>query len=813
MRPYIAIIFDAFKEAAQSRVLWVLLFVWTVLLAAISPFEIIQGTTIEIQPDQIMARSELIDVLTATSDGKGTAAQKAVWKSIKPSLKQRIVNRQKNNKGGNIPMGELAQGLNHALDSRELYSEDTWPPSVKKRGELGNLLSIESKDLTDSQLKQRNRQLIELAYPGILRRGDSSAIWIGYAGIKISDPLLVSKKAVQPFIEGWILKFILQFGLGIVGVFVGIIVTSNMVPDMFQPGSLHLLLSKPISRSLLLLAKFIGGTAFIGMNVSYILVAFYFLVGWRLQIWNAGILICIPIFIFIFMVYYSVSMLAGLISKNAIIAIAVTGLFWAFCTTLGTTFWVMRGIVTIMPELTSIQSAHGMVVGTTTDGKVEMWDKEKRIWQTAFGTATSDEAVIGPFWMEEQQAFLMGRPYRLPFGGLQSDAIRFQIARMPDLKDSEEPVAGSNNETAKKRTAKADEATAIEEEQQSDSLQDESEDAPLWSERRIDWAPELPPRTRRVIRWNDTVAALTERGIYQLNVDSLQVEPKPSVSFLGFALPVGRDSSSYEVVTANDWEPSQPMDFAVERSTNLFAVYTKGQIQFLSKNEKGLFQVIASKDLELDEGALALVAISDRRCIVATNKNGIFSVSLPNGENSLLESKPIDCDDKIVPRAVAVSPHDGSFVILSQVGKLYTVAPNGQTAVLENLPMQKRISSFSIDDDGYYWIAHDVRNVTRWDPINKKQLESYRPRWNVLETLYHTVVYPLYWANPKPAAVDSIIQYSLTNEDPFSVGRETTELTRPRGEKLDIWQPVWSNALFICVMLFAGCVYLHRQDL
>ncbi len=72
---------------------------------------------------------------------------------------------------------------------------------------------------------------------------------------------------------------------------------------------------------------------------------------------------------------------------------------------------------------------------------------------------------------------------------------------------------------------------------------------------------------------------------------------------------------------------------------------------------------------------------------------------------------------------------------------------------------------------------------------------------------------PLYLVNPKPAAIDALIQYTLTKEDPLALGLETTELSRPKGEKIDVWQPLWSNSLFIAVLLTAGCFYMYRQDL
>ena len=90
MRPYLAIIYDSFIDAARSRVLWVLLAAWTIVLAAIAPFGIIDGTTLDIQPDQILARPQLVEELAAASQGNGSAAQRAIWAAIEPSFQHRL---------------------------------------------------------------------------------------------------------------------------------------------------------------------------------------------------------------------------------------------------------------------------------------------------------------------------------------------------------------------------------------------------------------------------------------------------------------------------------------------------------------------------------------------------------------------------------------------------------------------------------------------------------------------------------------------------------------------------------------------------
>lgn len=777
MRPYLAIIYDSFIDAARSRVLWVLLVAWTIVLAAIAPFGIIQGTTLDIQPDQILARQQLIDELTEASQGKGSVAQRAIWEAIEPGFQQQIIDRKKNQRGGRLPMGQLAGGLSSVLSNPDLYSEDAWPTAAKRQ-EFENILDKPGTSLSEQQLQRRNRRLVELAFPGVIRSGDGNAIWIGYAGIKVSDSLPVSRKQIQPFFEGAVLMVILKIGLGIIGVFIGIIVTSSMIPELFQVGSMHLLLSKPISRTWLLVSKFIGGTAFVAMNVTYLLVGFFIVVGLRLEIWNTGILWCIPIFVFVFMIYYSVSVVAGLVWKNAIISIAIVGLFWAFCTVIGITHGVMQTIVAVLPEIIRIEKFGDTLVSVTNRGTLQMWDSNEQKWQVAFGEVLGEESILGPFWIDSEKSLYLGRPFRIPFGGLQSDGIRLQTAKLPEL-DAKSP-------------SKLD-------------------DTPLWSDKRIDSGPEFPPRTRRAIAWENSIVALTERGLYALDIEAAKVtDTKKAFSLMDLPFLGGKTAEAYMRMTPDDWLPQSPMDVCYVAGERFFVVYSQGTLTRLdATSDDHRFQIGTSIDLGFPEGSLALVACNGKVCLIATNKQGLWRVDCTTWGPATRIDSVQDC----VPRSLARSPSDGSFALLGREGELWHISEDAMEARKHDTPLQGKCSAVMIDGAGKWWLAHHVNQVSCWDPVQQRSVEEIIPTWSVVERIYNWLVQPLYWVNPKPAAVDVAIQRSLTRDDPMSLGRETTELQIMRGARDDLWQPIWSNAIFIVCMLGVGSWYLHRQDL
>ena len=276
----------------------------------------------------------MLDQLAQASAGRGTRAQRAVYSKLDEDFQATLQDRLKS--GKKIPVGRLVASLNDAMLKTDLYDKEAWP-TAERREELKDI--IESTQRSPDDLQKLNRRLIDLAFSGTVRPATGQATWVTYGGMKFMEPIPFTLRQIRPFIEATLFPFIMWLGLGQIAMMVAIVVTSPMIPDMFQTGSLHLLLSKPLSRSLLFLSKYLGGCIFVSVNVGFFLLGLYFYAGIQLGIWNRGILWCIPLFIFSFMVFYAVSAFVGLIWKNPIICVVVTALFWGICFTVG----VVRG--------------------------------------------------------------------------------------------------------------------------------------------------------------------------------------------------------------------------------------------------------------------------------------------------------------------------------------------------------------------------------------------------------------------------------------------------------------------------------------
>lgn len=113
-----------------------------------------------------------------------------------------------------------------------------------------------------------------------------------------------------------------------IAMLVATIVTAFFIPNMLQKGGIDLLIAKPVRRSMLLVYKFIGGLTFMFVNTVVIVVGIWLVVGFRSGIWAPGFLLSIFILTFQFAIFYSVSALFGVLTRSPIVSILMACVAW-----------------------------------------------------------------------------------------------------------------------------------------------------------------------------------------------------------------------------------------------------------------------------------------------------------------------------------------------------------------------------------------------------------------------------------------------------------------------------------------------------
>lgn len=117
---------------------------------------------------------------------------------------------------------------------------------------------------------------------------------------------------------------------GLMIILIAVIVTSFFIPNMLRPGSVVMLLSKPISRTTLLLFKYFGGLFFVLILTTFTVGGVWLITGIRAGVWAPGVFAVVPLMTLSFAILYAVSTATAVLTRNSIVAILVTLMFAGF---------------------------------------------------------------------------------------------------------------------------------------------------------------------------------------------------------------------------------------------------------------------------------------------------------------------------------------------------------------------------------------------------------------------------------------------------------------------------------------------------
>jgi ABC-type transport system involved in multi-copper enzyme maturation permease subunit len=108
------------------------------------------------------------------------------------------------------------------------------------------------------------------------------------------------------------------------GMLLAVLASAGLIPTIFEPGRIELLLSKPVSRSHILLGRYLGNLLVIAANIFYPVIAVWIIFGVKTGVWTPGFLYSSLLTVFMFAVYLSVILIVGVQWESAVVATMVT---------------------------------------------------------------------------------------------------------------------------------------------------------------------------------------------------------------------------------------------------------------------------------------------------------------------------------------------------------------------------------------------------------------------------------------------------------------------------------------------------------
>ncbi len=760
MRPYLAIIKDSFHEAFASRVLWILLILITLGLCALAPLGFRSEQLTEFrQGDFLNARAVAREMLRQYEAGLSSPGLR-ICGQLPESARKMMAEFANEEAEGRSYFEQLRQVLdawNELLKQPDLYRQQDWA-DVLLGNEARELLERDAAQLSSEELARLNRLLIQIPYEEHFRPQPPTQMVITYAGAGISPPIRISQRRLTQIIEQIVIPGLISFVVGVIAVLAAIVVTSPIIPQMFDPGSLSLLLSKPISRSLMFLSKFLGGCAFILINVTYLIAGLWIIAGLRFGIWNHRLLLCIPIFLFLFVIYYSVSAVSGVIWRNAIVCVVLTVLFWFVCWIVGVAKGVFEQLAVESQRIVRLVQAGETLIAVDEQGTTKRWNTQEREWEQVFvqGEQGPMGRLLGPVY-DTSGNMLLAAP----------------VGNHGLFRSSSTLLQGKESDGWR------------------------SVEGPALPEGTFELLPD--PHGR--------LLAVTTSGIEEL---SGEMESKPALQVFFMEIPQSLGKPFRFAGPEPKLKLAAPTAASVRLPTGDVAIYSRGKLLVLNRREN---DYVPGETVEVpaeDPEQGAAIAWGGDTIVLALGDGRLLTYDASTLQ-LINESRP---DERSEPRWVVASQDGRWFATVLHNATLYLLdTAQGANASWQEAEVrgQGDISAVAFSADGTMLVADRAQRVSQYQPESLAFISSMAPPLTGLEIAYYYFLIPLHAVFPKPSELDETVQYVLKGKETTDLGMSGGDLQAKRAH-WHPWRPIRSSLIFVLIVLTAACVYIQRQD-
>ncbi len=763
MRAYLTVIRDSFHEAFASRVLYLLLLAMTLVLAAMAPLGYREQRILAFQPRDIYDWPIFLKELQRQAQGDARSPGKRIADLAGKPLATLLSDPAATRDLTPAKVNEVVEGLNSLLSKSSLYDADAWQ-SIRLRDTTKELLDRGPAELEADDLNYLNRLLLRDAFPAHLGTIGDKQLHMTYAWWTVPEPVPGGLMWFPQVVRIALAAFMNLF-VGTVAVFVAVLVTAPIIPRTFEPGAIDLLLSKPISRSLLVIAKYVGGCAFIFVSAGYFIVGLWLIIGLRLDVWSGKLLLCVPIFMFQFAIYYVISLLAGVIWRNAIVCIVATVLFYLACFTVGNGNLAMERTYIVPNQLVGIVPAKDGIVCATRQGQFVQWNDVTRSWSEVLRASDQrSRRPLGP----SVPVRLIGPVYHRP-----SESLIY-VKPAPQGPPRRFLSAGSEFVTAKYSGS---------------------------------WVPQTGAAPPSGTSWmfldaDSHLVLVASTGLYAYQPGDGPRGVAPKIFGIELPLKTGKDPFS-RVGPPEEVPLGAPYAAAIDRRTNRLLVDTDQSLMLLARGKETPEYQVACQVPHKPEGP-TLVGLTGDWAIVAT-KAGAVELRRTNDLTVQHHFRPAGDSP---PRAIETSEDERFVAVLFHSGVLWLFD------LQEQRGKQLDTDATAITFDADTLISADsMRRVVFQKPASGEVVRSYDAEPDTVTWYYTWLVHPLYTLFPKPGELGTVVSSLLIDDQagaPFLQGTEDLRDDYPVSRNS---ATMFHGAIFIVIVLGIACLYVERVDL
>ncbi len=784
MRACLAILKDSFREAAASRVLWIALVAIVVLLLALAPLGLTSAPSTQLRPFELVDTQSFLEALAKGKKEPGTPAgqirglmsddqKNKLEEWLKPPEASSEPQSDRPGPPGRVKIqSRVLDLLNGLIRKPEFYRPENWSTVEME----DTLRPADDASVVGEALAAKNLKRLAAAFTQSLAVEDEQSLSLTYGTMVLFGPLQASPQQTSQLIDGTTIVILSVF-FGFFGVFSSLLITASIIPRTFEPGEISLLLSKPVQRAVLFVTKFIGGCAFTLLCAIVLVTGIWLLLWSRFGMWRPELLLCIPLYVFLFAVYFSVSALAGAIWRNATVSLSIVVAFWVVVTTAGAIHNFMNNGYFQTQQIVEVAAAGSEVFVVDGAKKIRRWDP-----------ATSDWLRICDDGRGNSLIQMLQR--------LGNRGIRPRIVATI----AGDKILALQSETS--RFGDAAPATLFSGEKENNFLRETESITP-------------EPVFAVFINKEGQIILPGTRSIYRY--DGVSDEVKKTQAFLKkfpLGLFSGAPTKAFELLSSRDMKPMRGDSAVAFNPANDLIVYsTNGSLVTMVRQDDGKYITGTSRKFEKEQAAVIASGGEFILCAMADGEVlALDAKTLETVAESSLES-----GDK--PK-VAEFAGDGSWgVVMTHGGKVLSFTRKDKVFVSWTPQENGHASAVRFDDSHQLIVANGRRGLSFYKSPSAARDKSLQGVAEWPYDVYDYVVFPLYTLLPKPSEVDNVVRYLVTGEksevigrDPNAQGANASEDLGQQRVTFDLWKSFWSNLGFIAVMLFFGCLYLIRHD-
>ena len=660
--------------------------------------------------------------------------------------------------------------LNELVGRADFFKAESWV-AVELSDDLKDTAPDNN---SDRERRHRNLKRLAAAFPRSFAISDEAVLTLAYAGIPVQIPIPFLPSQIDVLVDQTIISVLAIF-LGFFGIFSSLLVTAGLIPRTFEPGEISLLLSKPVRRWVLFVTKFFGGCMFTLFCATLLVSGVVFLLWLRFDRWRPELMWSVPLYVFLFAIYFSVSALAGAIWRNPIVSMSLVIGFWVVLFVAGLAEGLM-GLFLTSQQVTSVTIAGNEVFMTDMQRTASRWDQASGDWKPIL-----TEAGDNDFERAMQNVTGSGRRPKI-------------------LATADGRSVTLLNPTFSRGTGASIANVVI----------GNVEDGYKGKKQATTTSPVL----NGFLAGDAELVVVGTTGVSRFTgANEKEQKVRDFVSRRTGGMISAGTASAFKSLTQRDYPTFSGAAVVAMNSNDASLVYCdKGRVTRAVRDAEGIYSVAATRELGSPQAALIAVGASTLaiaaedgsiRICDATTLNDAVTGTIPAGK------RPRAIDVSSDGTYAAVLTHSGDVVIYSAATGKLTTHSSGKT---------DETSVIGFNSEQKLVLSNGRRAIRIVEPETLVVVRSFSGSTGVATRIFDYVVHPLYTVLPKPSEVESIISWIVTGEKTVAIGddgsddaAEGNNLQQTR-ITLNLWGSFWSNVAFVSVMLLLGCLYLSRRD-